>query len=93
MYVQSASGWFSDRSACYLASGRPVVAQDTGVGAHVPTGAGLLLFGDTAEAEAALADVLAHYDHHAAAARALAEDHLDSDRVLAALIDSVLEPA
>lgn len=93
IYVQAASGWFSDRSACYLASGRPVVAQDTGVGAHLPTGAGLVLFADAAGARAALADVLARYRHHAEAARALAEDHLDSDRVLAALIDSVLEPA
>jgi hypothetical protein len=93
MYVQTNSGWFSDRSACYLASGRPVVAQDTGLGAHLPTGAGLLLFRDAAEAQTAIADVLANYRHHADAARALAEAHLDSDTVLTALVDSVLEPA
>jgi hypothetical protein len=105
IYVHTASGWFSDRSACYLASGRPVVAQDTGftgftgmtaltgVGACLPTGDGLVVFADAAEARAGLADVLARYRHHADAARALAEEHLDSDKVLAALIDSVLEPA
>jgi hypothetical protein len=93
MYVHTASGWFSDRSACYLAWGRPVVAQDTGVGAHVPTGDGLMVFHSAAEARAGLADVLARYRHHADAARALAEDHLDSDKVLSALVDSGLEPA
>lgn len=93
IYVHTASGWFSDRSACYLASGRPVIAQDTGVGAHLPTGDGLLVFRTAAEAEAGIADVLARYHHHRDAARALAEDHLDSDKVLPALIDSVLEPA
>jgi hypothetical protein len=93
MYVQSASGWFSDRSACYLASGRPVVAQDTGVGAYLPTGDGLVLFRTEAEAEAGVADVLSRYRHHAAAARALADEHLDSDTVLTALADSVLQPA
>ena len=93
MYVQTASGWFSDRSACYLASGRPVVAQDTGIGAHLPSGDGLVLFRSEAEARAGLVDVLARYRHHAAAARALAEEYLDSDMVLSALVDSVLEPA
>src|SRR6266850_3949370 len=75
MYVQTRSGWFSDRSICYLASGRPVVAQDTGLGASLPTGDGLLLFRDAAEAQTAIADVLANYRHHADAARALAEEH------------------
>jgi uncharacterized cupin superfamily protein len=90
MYVQTAGGWFSDRSACYLASGRPVVAQDTGIGTHLPTGDGLLVFRTEAEARSAVADVLARYRHHAEAARALAEDHFDSDTVLTALVDSVL---
>jgi hypothetical protein len=93
MYVQTAGGWFSDRSGCYLASGRPVVAQDTGIGSHLPTGHGLLLFHTAAEAGAALTDVLERYRHHAAAARALAEDHLDSDKVIAALVDAALAPA
>jgi hypothetical protein len=93
MYVHTSSGWFSDRSGCYLASGRPVVAQDTGVADHLPTGDGLVTFRTADEARAGLADVLHRYRHHADAARALAEDHLDSDRVIADLITSVLEPA
>jgi len=93
MYVHTASGWFSDRSGCYLASGRPVIAQDTGIGAGLPTGDGLVLFTNADEARAGVADVLERYRHHAEAARALAEDHLDSDTVIADLIDSVLQPA
>jgi hypothetical protein len=93
MYVQSAGGWVSDRSACYLASGRPVVAQDTGLGAAISVGDGLVVFNDVTEATALLEEVLARYTHHSAAARALAEDHFDSDRVLSELIDSVLDPS
>jgi hypothetical protein len=93
MYVHTAGGWFSDRSVCYLASGRPVVAQDTGLGQHLPTGTGLVLFDDVFGAQAGLADVLTRYRHHADAARALAEDHFDSDKVIADLIDSALVPA
>lgn len=86
MYVRTRSGWFSDRSACYLASGRPVVAQDTGV-CLVPTGEGLLHFTDPDEAVAGLEEVAAHYDRHSRVARALAEAYLDSDRVLSRLLD------
>jgi hypothetical protein len=92
MYVHTASGWFSDRSGCYLASGRPVVAQDTGIGTHLPTGDGLVLFRNVDEARSGLADVLHRYRHHAEAARALAEEHLDSDTVIASLVDAVLAP-
>jgi hypothetical protein len=93
MYVQTGGGWVSDRSACYLASGRPVVAQDTGLAAHLPVGDGLVVFDDVAGARSCLDDVHHRYAHHAAAARSLAEDHFDSDRVLSRLVDSVLEPA
>ena len=86
MYVQNRSGWFSDRSACYLASGRPVVAQDTGT-CLVPTGEGLVRFADPDDAVAALEEVGAHYDRHSRAARALAESYLDSDLVLSRLLD------
>jgi hypothetical protein len=88
-YVESQCGWFSDRSACYLASGRPVIAQDTGFAAALPVGDGLLAFSDTAEAVAAADDVCARYEHHRAAARQLAEEHLDSDRVLTRLLEQV----
>ena len=86
-YVVSRSGWFSDRSACYLASGRPVVAQDTGFPAFVPTGEGLLSFATADEAVDAVETVAAHYDRHRRAARDLAQEHLDSDRILARLLD------
>jgi len=88
-YVRSRCGWFSDRSACYLASGRPVVAQDTGFPRHLPTGDGLLAFNGAEGAVAALEAVERDYLRHARAARALAEDLLDSDRVLARLLDAL----
>ncbi|HWC48861.1 MAG TPA: hypothetical protein VG448_08270 [Solirubrobacterales bacterium] len=88
-YVESRCGWFSDRSACYLASGRPVVAQDTGFPRHLPTGEGLLAFSTAEEAAAAIDTVSADYDRHARAARTLAEDLLDSRTVLPRLLDRV----
>jgi hypothetical protein len=88
-YVVSASGWFSDRSACYLASGRPVVAQDTGFSRFLPTGRGLLAFGDTEGAAAATAEVREDYAAHSRRARELAEELFDSDRVLTRLLDRV----
>ncbi|HET9197332.1 MAG TPA: glycosyltransferase [Solirubrobacterales bacterium] len=88
-YVLSRSGWFSDRSASYLACGRPVVAQDTGFGRALPTGEGLLAFADTDGAAAALEDVLARPRAHEDAARAIAEELLDSDRVLGRLLEAL----
>jgi hypothetical protein len=94
-YVVSRSGWFSDRSACYLACGRPVVAQDTGFGAALPTGAGLFSFSTLDNAAAAAFELRRDYGRHARAARAIAEEHLDSDRVLTRLLRAVgaLPPA
>jgi glycosyltransferase involved in cell wall biosynthesis len=86
-YVISRCGWFSDRSACYLASGRPVVAQDTGFAGAVPTGEGLLVFSTVEEAAVAIEDVRHDYARHARAAREIAAEHLDSDRVLARLLE------
>jgi hypothetical protein len=87
LYVGTRGGWFSDRSAAYLASGKPVVAQDTGFGAALPTGSGLLSFGDPDEAVAAVEEVLAQPAAHERAARALAEEHLDARLVLGRLLD------
>lgn len=84
MYVTARSGWFSDRSACYLASGRPVIAQDTG--RCLPAEAGLLTFTNLEEADAAVREVVGDYPRHRRAARAVAEDHLDSDLVLTGLL-------
>lgn len=86
-YVDSRSGWFSDRSACYLASGRPVVAQDTGFDRRLPTGEGLLAFVTMDDLRSAVADVRARYDRHRQAARAIAEAYLDSDVVLTGLLE------
>jgi len=85
-YVNSRSGWFSDRSACYLASGRPVVAQETGFGEVLPVGEGLLSFATVAEAAAAIEAVQARPELHSAWARDLAEDLFDSRKVLERLL-------
>jgi hypothetical protein len=84
MYVESRSGWFSERSICYLASGRPVLAQDTGLGELYPVGEGLLTFTTLDEAAAGVEDIRARYPRHAEAARA--EDRFDSDKVLTRLV-------
>lgn len=85
-YVVSGSGWFSDRSACYLASGRPVVAQDTGFAQVLPTGEGLFAFHDRDGALAAIDDLRLDYHRHARAAFEMAHAYFDSDRVLAELL-------
>jgi hypothetical protein len=86
-YVRSRCGWFSDRSACYLATGRPVVAQETGFSRHLPAGEGLLAFTGVDDAADALAEVSRDPARHARAARAIAEEVFDSDRVLRALLE------
>lgn len=86
-YVASRCGWFSDRSACYLASGRPVIAQRTGWEHVLPEGEGLLGFDTAEEAAEGIAAVAAEPQRHAAAARAIAEQHLDAQRVLPALLE------
>lgn len=85
-YVAARCGWFSDRSVCYLASGRPVLAQDAGFGDLLPVGEGLLSFSDLDTAVAGLETIMGNYSRHADAARALAEDVFDSDRVLTSLM-------
>ena len=89
-YVKSRCGWFSDRSACYLASGRPVVAQETGFSRHLPTGQGLLAFSSADEAAACVEEVTRDYERHSRASRAIAEELFDSDKVLSRLLDAVL---
>jgi hypothetical protein len=86
-YVASRCGWFSDRSAAYLASGRPVVAQETGFSRYLPTGDGLLAFKTLGEAAERVEEVERDLARHSAAARDIAVEHLDSDRVLGSLLD------
>ena len=87
-YVQTRGGWFSDRSICYLASGRPVLVQDTGQADWLPVGDGLLTFRDVPEAVNGIDKINADYDSHRRKARLLAEEYFASDRVLTCLLDS-----
>jgi GT2 family glycosyltransferase len=87
--VRLRTGWFSDRSATYLAAGRPVVTQDTGFGSVLPTGEGLFAFADADEAAAALEAVAADPARHARAAREIAWKWFAAKRVLAELLDVV----
>jgi hypothetical protein len=86
IYVQTNSGWLSDRSLCYLASGRPVLAQDTGLRNLYPIGDGLVTFTTLDEALAGVEAIMGNYRHHARAARSLAEEYFDSDKVLTKLL-------
>ncbi|HUP48545.1 MAG TPA: glycosyltransferase [Thermoanaerobaculia bacterium] len=88
-YVATRSGWFSDRSVCYLASGRPVLVQDTGLGDWLPVGEGILVFRDLDQAVEAIDAVNADYPRHRRAARRLAESHFAAERVLPELIANV----
>lgn len=88
-YVTSRSGWFSERSAGYLASGRPVVTQNTGFDTWLPQGRGLIAFDSPDEAVEALRAVSADYERHCSAARELARAHFDASTVLGCLLDRV----
>ena len=88
-YVVSQCGWFSDRSACYLASGRPVLAQETGFSRFLPTGEGLFSFATIEEVLCAIEEMNRDYTRHRRAARALAEQYFDSRRVLTRLLDII----
>lgn len=89
-YVQGRSGWFSERSAVYLASGRPVVTQDTGFGDVLPVGKGLQAFTTIEEAVQAVEEVHRDLPGHSRAARDIAEEYFDSDKVLTAFLDRAL---
>jgi hypothetical protein len=93
MYVKANSGWISDRSICYLASGKPVLAQDTHFGHLLPTGEGLLLFSSLPDAAAGVEKISRDYDRHARVARRLAEEHFDSDQVLGRLLGKLGVPS
>ncbi len=86
--MQGRSGWFSDRSAVYLASGKPVLAEATGVERCLPTGQGLVTFADMEEAVAGVAEINRDYAAHCRAARALAAEHLDYRKVLPAMLET-----
>jgi hypothetical protein len=87
IYVDAWSGWFSDRTVRYLASGKPALVQDTGFSAHYPTGMGLVAFRTFDEAVAGATSIREHYDEHCAAARSIAERYFDAARVLEQFAD------
>lgn len=89
VFVETESGWFSDRTARYLASGKPALVQETGFSRNLPVGEGLLSFRTLAEAVTGAKEIVARYDDHARAARALAEEYFDSDLVLGRLLEQV----
>jgi len=92
IYVETQSGWFSDRTVCYLASGKPALVQDTGFSRTYPAGEGLLAFRTPEEAVAGAEQITRDYDRHCRAARALAEAYFDSDKVLGRLLEDVGVP-
>ena len=88
-YVKGCTGWFSCRSACYLASGRPVITQDTGWSSHLPTGSGLLGFSDLEQAVEGLQEVSGNLPKHGKAARQMAEEFFDSRKVLGKVVEAM----
>ena len=87
--VRLRSGWFSERDVCYLASGKPVIAQDTGFGNVLPTGEGLFAFTTLDEAVAAIEAINHDYKRHCRAARAIAEEYFAAEKVAAKLLASI----
>lgn len=88
IHVALSTGWFSDRSIAYLATGRPVLAQETGFSERLPTGLGLVSFHDIPEAVDGVAEIDGHYAKHSRAARELAEACFDSRKCLAGLLSA-----
>ncbi|NQU09663.1 glycosyltransferase family 1 protein, partial [bacterium] len=89
VFVDTRSGWFSDRSAAYLASGRPVVLQETGFSAYLPCGAGLFAVNSVDEAAEAIGRIAADYPAHSRRARQIAGEHLEASTVLAKFLDEL----
>ena len=89
IYVETKGGWFSDRSICYLASGKPVLVQNTGLNDLYPIGEGLLSFSTLEQAQKGIQSILENYEQHCKAARKVAEDHFDSDKVLNDILDKL----
>ena len=85
-FVVTQSGWFSEKSAAYLASGRPVLSLDTGYPSVLPTGAGLFAFSSVNDVQAGLAAINADYKYHCRKAREIAEEYFDAKKVLSKLL-------
>jgi hypothetical protein len=92
-YVVTRSGWFSERSANYLASGRPVLVQETGFSSWMNSGAGVIAFNSPDEAIAGIEQIYRNYALHCEAARAVAEAYFDSSMVLTGMIECAVQTA
>lgn len=88
-YVRLKTGWFSDRSACYLAAGKPVITQDTGISPILPTGEGLFVFKTIDDVLAAFDKIKGNYKKHSNAAREIAQEYFDSDKVLKNILEQI----
>ena len=89
-YVAARSGWFSDRSVCYLASGRPVLMEDTGLRDWLPIGNGMIPFTDVESARTGVEQINSDYERHSRAARRLAEEIFSTDRILPAFLEAAM---
>jgi hypothetical protein len=89
LVVVTRSGWFSDRTVCFLAAGRPAIVQETGFSNFLPTGTGLFGFSSLEEAAAAIEAVAADYQRHSCAARDIAHEYFDADRVVGKILENV----
>lgn len=87
IYVETGSGWFSDRTVRYLASGKPALVQDTGFSRNLPTGEGLIAFRTLDDAIAGVRSIVSDYPHHCRAARRIAEEYFESDKVLGRMLE------
>ena len=85
-YIKSRSGWFSDRSVCYLAAGRPVLVQGTGESGYLPTGRGVLTFSSLEQAVAGVEEIQRNYRLHGQAAREVAPEYFAAEKVLSKLL-------
>ena len=86
-YVRPRTGWFSDRTACYLGAGRPVITQDTGFGKFLPTGRGLFAFSTMDDVLAAVDAIESDYDGHCRAALEIGEQYFGAERVVGSLLE------
>jgi hypothetical protein len=93
LYVEMRTGWFSDRSVCYLASGRPVLVQSTDVQGYLPVGEGVVTFRTPDEALDGIDRINSAYESHRRAARRIAEEHFAAERVLPPLLEAAIYPA
>jgi hypothetical protein len=89
LYVRPRCGWFSERSACYLAAGRPVITQDSGFGKVIPTGRGLFAVNTIDEAVGAFEAVASDYEGHIRAASEIAEEYFKAEKVLAKVLSDL----